>query len=262
MTAKEIRQYIDKNEERLDNLELYALMNCLDEDDLTILYFDYGLEHLVLNYISKYIKNQNRSYHKVIKDVYNSFSLREPYENRKNIRDYILSIFPQIDKELQYQFFYLLIKSDHYIDLRRAAQISSIIWDIKVKEAVIDLFRKNASKFIAEVLINNLSKNEVTKLFNILWSESLSNTTKNSLIEKADFKAINLEKILDKLSLKSFMLLALEKGDYLKVIEEDYENLEYPDRIYVKWCVGKKGYADLLIKLIEIDSKVDKNSYV
>ena len=48
----------------------------------------------------------------------------------------------------------------------------------------------------------------------------------------------------------------------MNAIEEDYERIEYPDRTYIKWRVGQKGYANLLIKFIEIDSKIDKDNYV
>lgn len=260
MEVIELRRYLDDNWMVLDNLEIYSILNCMSEQDIEILFFDYGLEEIVVKYIEKYIHEQGREYKEVTSHLLNEFEQNDVRE-RRNLRETLLAIIPYTDNSFQIQYFNLLANSENKIENRRAAQMSYLVWNEEIQQKIVDLYRENRDVFIAAVLIDNLSNEDISSYFKELWHESLRNSYKQKLIDKSNLMEADLEDFLKRISLKSYLLSLLKRKEGLDEIEKNYEKVAYEERTYIKWMAGKMRCSDLLVKLIEKDKNVEKEEF-
>ncbi len=247
-----LKKFLADNIDRLDNLEKYSILNCLSEDEIINLYFEYGLEDIIVRYIEKYNHEQKREYTKIILDLLNVYEKNLPSE-RRTLRESLVTLVSTLKFEIQVRIFNLLADSDDVIENRRASQISKLIWNDEVQQKIIDIYRKNQDKFIAVQLIDNLNEEDILRYFQELWKDSLRNFEKQKLIDKANNKGNLPEEYLKKVGLKFYLLTLVKQRIRLDEVSKLYIELEYGERTYIKWIAGKMKCQSLLLELIELD---------
>lgn len=251
----DLKSYLDENLDRLDNLEIYSILNCLSEEDIETLYFDYGLSEIIVRYIEKYMHEQDRSYRNIIFDLLNQFESTLP-EKRIKLREILVSLAFKSSYEIQSRIFILLSESENKIENRRSAQISKLVWNEDVQQKVVDIYRKSKDKHVAVELINNMDADDASRYFSELWNDSLRNSEKQRLIEKANPSEVILDKYLKKVDLKHYLLTMVKRNIRLNEVPVLYTGIEYKDRIYIKWTAGKYNRGNLLLELIELDKNL------
>ncbi|GAB2798632.1 hypothetical protein GCM10027275_50260 [Rhabdobacter roseus] len=261
MESNQLVHYLTTNVENLDNLEIYSIINCLNETEIEHLYFNYNLEYIIVNYITKYNKNHLRDYNNIILDLLQGFD-RLSIQERKELRESLFTIAFSATLLTQIKIFEKLLNSDDAIENRRAAQLSKLIWNEDIQEKVINLYLKKYDKFIAIELINNLSKDILLNYFLILWNESFRDKEKEYMIEKTLPLNDTILDFLEQNNIKFYLLSILKLNIRLDEVAKLYPSIEYYERTYIKWITGKLQYKTLLLKLIELDKDSKTESFI
>jgi len=128
-------------------LNLHSLFNCLSEQDISSIYFQYGREiSLLRRTIESYVVKRTtslplRNFDSVALELIKSYPDTDP-KSQVAIRVFVSQFIRSQSKSVVKAYFEVLIHSHKIVDRRRAGEVADLIWDEKVEEMILENFSK------------------------------------------------------------------------------------------------------------------------
>ena len=245
-------KFIATEQDSLDFLEKYSLLNCLAEKEIEELYFNFDCGDLIIRYLRKYYNKNKRVYQNILLDLIRYFK-KSQVSDRRELREFFVCIFPFTSKHIQGEIFQLLSRSENLIENRRAVKLSSILGNDNGYAVAIQLFEKWRDRYMRQDIITYFPAVYILDNLRLIWLNEILNILNKMIIEKLPIENGYVKTYYLKEDVKMYLIYLLKSNCDLLQVQERYLEIEKEERKYIKWVVGQSVNKILLIRLIEMD---------
>lgn len=237
---------------------LHSLFNCLSDEEVALLYFDYArgnpeLQKSLESYIVKRTQKEPfRSFEYIAKSILHDYQ-NQPSDRQVRIRMFLSQFIRTLSISCITRYYSLLINSSKKYDRKKASDVADLIWSEEVER---DL-RKNFIQYYDEIslspLVDNLNAVDLFHLVENIWTKEFpSARLKSKIIKKlSDLPLDDMSFILEVDPIFYIQVLTIKKQTLSEtIINQLLDSIDDNQKSYLIWCIGTSGDWDLLIKYL------------
>lgn len=246
--------------ENADNFQLYiilhSLFNCITEEEITFLYFQYTkgnpyLKKTIESYILKRTTNEpKRNFIKIGKKLLEDFPQKD-FRGQQSIRKFLSQFIRTLPVSIVKEYFDLLINSEKKWDRHQANNVADLLWDNEIEGKLLDNFYKYKDEYSLLPLIENLTPTDLGNFSVDNWTKDFpSARLKSRILKKVLSSKFDNYSFLEEID-PTYYLQAItirKKSISEKLIKKLQKKLTPENKYYLIWCLSQTGDWNLVTK--------------
>jgi len=256
-----IKQYfLDHENSKGCEVMVYSLLNCISEEEITVLYFDYTTDYthfkdIVKNYIIQRATCEPiRAFNLLARRLLDIY-VGEVYFKRLLIRKFLSQFIRATSTDIIKDYFDILSKSDMTVDRYIASKVADLLWSDEVKALLIANYHRKPDEYSVAPLIEWLEPELLCDLAKQYWTPTFPLLKQKKAILK---RIIHLD--------DSYLSFLKERDPFsylesltmrnIGITEDDMstipQSLTEQEKNSLLWNLGLTGNWERMVKYLEI----------